>query len=170
MQYKCILQRVKEFDSVQKRADDCTKEPSTIGKFEVYAENGKCVLECYCVENGGESTDTPNLDKRIVAREYKLKWTTTSIALPRKYKNKDKKTGQGLLLYTDELPSFEKRRILIHIGNYPQDTLGCLLLCKYWNGKTGYANNSTLAVEAFYDLVAKEGVENFTLEIREIEK
>lgn len=177
MKFECILQRIAEFNSVIK-PNVSKVESSTIGIFEVFNEKKELVFKSFCVENGGESTDTPNQDKRIVARDYLLKWSPTTITIPPKYRTKSNisKAGKakeefldkGLLLYTNEIPSFEKRRILIHIGNYPQDTEGCLLLCKYWNKKSGFANNSTLAVCEFYDLVANFGAENFTLTIKEI--
>lgn len=40
------------------------------------------------VENGGESTDTPNQDKRIIARTYGLYWTESGVALPADVKPK----------------------------------------------------------------------------------
>lgn len=172
MKFNCVLQRIAEFEDVRK-VPFYDLEPSTIGEFKVFDESGREIFTSFCVENGGESTDTPQRDKRIVAREYFLKWSKTTISIPKKYRDskrvpKEELLGCGLLLWTPKMPSFEKRRVLIHIGNYPQDTEGCLLLCKYWNGKSGYANNSRLAVEEFYDLVAKEGVENFSLVIKEI--
>lgn len=160
--FKCILQRLNEFDNVMK-PNKPKAEGSTIGRFKVYNDETKeNVFSCYCVENAGPSTDTPKQDKRIVAREYKLYWTESSVTLPKEFKPK------CISLYTDELPSFKDRRIHIHIGNYPQDTEGCLLLCHSWNGKVGYANQSTQAIHDFYSLVTKEGIDNFTLLVREI--
>ncbi len=66
------------------------------------------------------------------------------------------------------LPSFRNRRILIHIGNYPQDTEGCLLF-GYKRGN-GAVFESTECIKDFFELVQKEGVENFTLIIKEIKE
>lgn len=161
MAHKIILQRIKEFANIKKPNKEKI-EGSTLGTFNVFDENGKIVFSCYTIENAGESTDTPNQDKRIMPRVYKLYWTTSSVTLPKKYAPK------CLSLYTDELPSFKDRRIHIHIGNYPQDTEGCILLNETSRGD-GIGAGSTAAVGKFYDLVSRVGVENFTLEVREIE-
>lgn len=169
MKYKCVLQRLSEHKNIKKptkaKLEDCT-----LGKFSVYNENGNLVFSCYSLENIGPSTDTPNLDKRIMPRVYNMEWTTTSVCIPKSYKNRDKKTGRGILLTCDEvMPNFRYRRIIIHIGNFPQDTEACILLGLYLSSTKGVINNSTLAVQYFYDLVNKEGIENFSLEVREIE-
>lgn len=161
--YRCVLQRIKEFESVLKPNSQKKAEGSTIGEFKVYHTSSlKPVFECYCVENAGPSTDTPKQDKRIMPRTYSLYWTESSVTLPKEFK------PRCISLYTNDLPSFKDRRIHIHIGNYPQDTEGCLLLCQHWNGRVGYASQSTQAVTEFYRLVAKQGIVNFVLEVREI--
>lgn len=161
------LQRKKEYASVQKPPNAKTgrvykTEPSTIGELTITDESGANIFACVTCENGGPSTDTPNQDKRIVARTYQLYWTESSVSLPKEYKPKCIST------YTDELASHKGRRIHIHIGNYPQDTEGCLLLGQVDNGN-GTIGASTQAVKDFYDLVSKHGIENFRLEVKEIE-
>ena len=159
------LQRIKEYEKVSKPASKSGKtykdEGATIGKFIVHNAKGEEVFSSYCVENIGPSTDTPRQDRRIMPRTYKLYWTQSGVSLPKSYAPK------CLSLYTDELPSFKERRIHIHIGNYPQDTEGCLLL-NYADNKNGSCAQSTKAVEDFYNLVGKEGVENFELVVKEI--
>ena len=170
MRYKVILQRLAEHNNI-KEPPHIKLEDSTIGSFIVYDEVNNEIFKCFSLENIGPSTDTPNKDKRIMPRVYSIEWSETSIAVPKKYKNKigNKNLGRGLLLTCKELPRFRDRRILIHIGNYPQDTEGCILLGMYKSSKDGVINNSTLAIQTLYDLVSKYGAENFQLEIREID-
>lgn len=159
---KVIVQREKEYENIKYPAAQNKVSSSTIGTLKVVNEDNKEIFNCFTLENIGPSTDESGKDKRIVARKYNLEWTSTSIPLPSKY------TGRGLLLTCDkELPSFRNRRILIHIGNYDADTLGCLLLGNK-DGKNGVIFESTDAVLKFYDLVSKYGAENFELEIKEI--
>lgn len=184
--YHVTLQRLKEYKNIKKPNVEKI-EDSTIGEFVVRDDNGKEIWRCFTVENIGESTDTPNLDKRIMPRTYRIKWCFTKVSLPQAYKNVDFNAWSdkveskyherytkygfkniGLLLYTPDLPSFENRTIYIHIGNYPQDTAACLLLNKVDN-KNGTGAQSTLACQEFYDFVLKEGVENFKIKVKEIE-
>ena len=158
--FNIILQRIKAFSNIKK--PKCgTIEGSTLGEFIVFNDKNERVLSCYSIENAGPSTDKSGLDRRIVARDYKLYWTDSSVALPKKYGRK------CVSLYTDALPSFIKRRIHIHIGNYPQDSLGCILL-NYRSLGNGVGSESNKAVEDFYDLIQKEGIANFSLTIKEI--
>lgn len=163
--HKIILKRKKEYENVNKPAkNDKTYKPesSTIGELIIQDESGKEIFKCVTCENGGESTDTPNQDKRIIARAYKLYWTESKVALPKDFKPK------CISLYTDELPSFKERRIHIHIGNYPQDTEGCLLL-GYIDKGDGTIGESTKATNDFYKIVKSNEIQDFTLEIREVE-
>lgn len=79
--YVIELQRIAEYADVKKaRTDSLPAEPSTIGRLKIYDKDKRIIFSCYTCENGGASTDTPNTDKRIVAREYRIMWcfTTTS--------------------------------------------------------------------------------------------
>lgn len=162
-----IIKRRKEYPKVAwYRNDKLLKaEPSTIGDVS-FIKNGKEVYKCVCLENGGPSTDTPRQDKRIVAREYKLYETESTVSLPKEYTiNNGKK--RCISLFTDELKSFKNRRIHIHIGNAPQDTEGCLLFGETDN-KNGTISGSTNAIRKAYTLLFTEGLENCKLKIIEI--
>lgn len=169
--FRCVLQRKKEYFNVKhilEKKSHLDAEDSTIGEFTVTdTDTNKIIFKSFCIENGGPSTDESGQDKRIVARKYLLKWKTpTSITVPDDYNVNGVKTA--IHLYTPELPDFEKRAILIHIGNSPQDTRGCLLLGD-GEDKKGSVTNSSVACKRFYDLVKEKGIENFELEIKEIE-
>lgn len=161
MKYQLELQRLKEFKAVNAKG---TTEPSTIGELTLTSEIGEELFKGYTCENGGPSTDTSNQDKRIVAREYDLEFTDTN-------RNNTDKLGKwkkkALWLKTKELPSFANRRILIHIGNYPQDTLGCILVGKR-EGNNGTVSNSIETIIKLFNTIEKVGVSNVTLIIKEI--
>ena len=84
-------------------------DESTIGNFNIPGTD----IEGYFLEPPGPSTTTPNQNRRIPEGTYNLEWNTGS------------KYPDALRLYNDEVP--RSRAILIHKGNYPTDTLGCLL-------------------------------------------
>ena len=82
-------------------------DQSTTGSF--YIPGTK--ISGYILEPAGPSTTKSGLDRRIPAGTYNVIKNTGS-----KY---------GLRLYNDQVP--QSRAILMHIGNYPGDTEGCLL-------------------------------------------
>ena len=174
--YTLNITRFKEYENVKGSGRNANKpaESSTISKVALY-DNDKpkeILFHCFCLENGGASTDTPKQDKRIIARKYNLEWTYSArnASLAKKYPefyNKDKTRHKAIWLKTKELEFFASRRILIHIGNCPQDTEGCLLF-GYEDNKKGQINNSTQAIYDFFKIVEKIGIENITLNINEI--
>ena len=168
---KIILQRKKEYKDVKWK--DQKPEDSTIGELIVENENGEIIFACVTCENGGESTDTPNKDKRIVAREYYLEWTDSSTngATAKAYPKWKAKNGRNVAVWlkTQSLASFASRRILIHSGNAPTHTLGCILVGYVDNGN-GTCGDSTRCVNDLFLLFAKYGIENFRLEVREIKQ
>ncbi|OEJ13469.1 hypothetical protein BFL38_01600 [Brachyspira hampsonii] len=162
--FKIIIQREKEYQNISKPKSDKKTEGSTIGSLNILDERENNIFNCFTLENIGPSTDEENKDKRIIARNYKLEWTVTSLknVIPKEYNNK------ALLITCDDvLPSFRNRRILIHVGNYPQDTLGCILLGAV-NKDNGIIEQSLKAVKEFYDIISKYGAENFIITINEI--
>lgn len=141
------------------------KEDSTLGSVVLEDVNGKELWKGYSLENIGPSTDTPNQDRRIVAREYQLEWTTTT-------KNSNSKLGKfrnkALLVTCKELPSFRHRRILIHTGNYPQDTEGCILLGKGVDKKQGIILKSVDAINELFAILEKLSIKEVSLKVEEI--
>lgn len=141
------------------------KEDSTLGLVVLEDVNGKELWKGYSLENIGPSTDTPNQDRRIVAREYQLEWTATT-------KNSNSKLGKfrnkALLVTCKELPSFKHRRILIHTGNYPQDTEGCILLGKGVDKKQGIILKSVDAINELFAILEKLSIKEVSLKVEEI--
>ncbi|PCG21043.1 DUF5675 family protein [Brachyspira sp. G79] len=162
--FKIIIQREKEYQNVSKPKSDKKPEGSTVGILYILDEKCNNIFNCFTLENIGPSTDEKEKDRRIIARNYKLEWTVTSLngVVPKEYNNK------ALLITCDDvLPSFRNRRILIHVGNYPQDTLGCILLGAV-NNDNGTIEQSVKAVTEFYNIINKYGAENFVIAINEI--
>lgn len=143
---KIIIKRTDEYKEVSKYDKDGNKigkdEGSTIGVLTLYNDKGESLFTCFTLENSGPSTNESGKDRRILPGEYGLKWTfsTTNGSLSKyhEYWKKSKhvqKVSDGtkgpylaLGLTSKVLPKFESRRILLHVGNYPQDSLGCILL------------------------------------------
>ena len=166
--FQITLQRKKEYKQVAWQ--DKKPEDSTIGELQV-EKDGKVIFKCATCENGGESTDTPNQDKRIVAREYYLEWTDSSTngATAKAYPKWKADNGRNVAVWlkTKELPSFASRRVLIHSGNAPTHTLGCILI-GYTDNGNGTISNSSACVNDLFLLLEHHGIENFKLVIKEI--
>lgn len=171
--YKIVLQRFKEVANVAKPNSTAKKENATLGKLSVLdtKDKDKVLFKCFTLENGGASTDISGQDKRIVSRDYALEWTDSARNgnLAKKYpKFKRGARNTAIWLNCDWiLPKFRARRILIHIGNYPQDTAGCILLGKSCNEKQGWISNSVECVREFYELLEKIDIKNCYLRILE---
>lgn len=105
----------------------------TIGKFKL-EDNGQILLEGYSLEPKGADTTEPNRDRRVPQGLYHVSWHQSV---------KFKRTLP--LLYNEVVP--KKRYILIHAGNFPKDTDGCILLGNRCDEKGVYQSAKTL--EAF---------------------
>ncbi len=176
--YMIILERLKDLEPVIKNNKE---ESGMFGTFRVFErshddnasdseilehyKNKDVLFSCFSLENSGEPTDTPNLDKPIIARDYNLVWSDTSCTVPKEYQNKrcDNKRHEVLQLTNPNDESFKKRKILFHVGNSAHDTLGCILLGMQADDKMIYKSNE--AIKRFFDFVKDKGVENFTLKI-----
>lgn len=160
--YKLVLQRLKEYKNVKDLKGKV--EDSTIGSIKLF-DDDKVLFEGYTCENIGPSTDKPRQDKRIIARTYDLEWTTTT-------KNDNKTLGKwqnnAILLTCDkELPNFRNRRILVHVGNGPGDTEGCILVGES-ETNSGLISKSIVAIIRLFNLIEKIGIDNVKLEVNEI--
>lgn len=184
--YRLIVQREKEYHNVKAIGSGARVKPdeeATISSVRLENESGEAIFKCFCCENGGESTDTPKQDKRVVARKYKLNWSSSGVnggcartftqwqvknpACPIKITDGTQGANVVIWLTTSELPSFAKRRIHIHSGSCPQHTEGCLLFA-YTDNKNGTVSNSAKCINDFFTLANKIGLENIILEIKEI--
>lgn len=156
------IERKKEYKAVkwQWKGKIYKPEDSTISDVSII-KDGNVILKCYCCENGGESTDIPRKDKRVVARKYFLYKTQSNVSLPKKYK------PNCISTYSPEAPNHINRRIHLHIGNCPQNTEGCFLFGMVDN-KNGTIGQSTIAVEKIYDICFKEGLENCYINLIEL--
>lgn len=103
----------------------------TIGKFEL-SDSNTLLLTGYTLEPAGNDTIQSGQDRRIPEGLYNVKW----IMSPRFGK-------VYATLYNDQVS--ENRRILIHPGNYPKDTEGCILLGANYNDTGVFQSKDTIA-------------------------
>lgn len=108
-----------------------TTQP-TKAEFSMYIDGNKWAFEnsnkhktskAYTLERSGPDCITPNLELRILEGRYNAMWHTS----------KQKHKNNVLKLYNDYLS--QDRKILIHSGQYPQNSKGCLLLEEKMGGK-----------------------------------
>ena len=104
------------------RTKDGIDGDSTLGEFKLFSEEGTTLQKGFTLEPAGPDTTEANKDRRIPAGIYNVEWY-----------NSPKYGGIMANLYNKDVPV--TRRILIHVGNYGKDTLGCILLGDGTNGR-----------------------------------
>ncbi|EIE3256421.1 hypothetical protein LDH75_003904 [Escherichia coli] len=123
---------------------------STISTYTVSGST----IKGYILERPGPDTTTSGLRKRIPEGNYKIKWHNSNIASVKSH-------NPVPLLYNASVP--QSRYILIHNGNYPRNTDGCLLI-----GSTrgnDFVGGSVAKLKELKEFITKEGIENFTVSI-----
>lgn len=121
---------------------------STISEFTVSGSD----IKGYFLECPGPDTVTPYLKKRIPDGIYKLVWHTSATFVTHNPVPK--------LFNANVSPS---RDILIHPGNYPRNTKGCLL-----PGTERLLNtvtNSVVMYKKIKNFIMKEGITEFNVSI-----
>lgn len=127
---------------------------STISEFTVPdARDNECD-EGFFLERPGPDTVQSGQRKRIPEGTYQLRWHTTSL-------NSVKKFNPVPLLFNEEVP--ESRYILIHNGNKPDDTDGCLLIGS--SRKTDFVGSSQDHYRKLLRYLRRVGIDNVTLRI-----
>lgn len=135
----------------------------TIGKLYIEGQYFCDTLED--VDRGLKQSDTVSVisSKKVYGKtaiptgEYSV---VTNIVSP-KFKNRQwAKFCNGKLPRLINVPGFEG--ILIHVGNKPEDTLGCILVG--YNKIKGQLIDSTSTFQKLYDIISK--AQNLTIVIR----
>ena len=127
----------------------------TLGRLQIIDDNipnalKSVIFECFTLEPRGEDETRRGLDKRIPQGKYDLRWHDSP-----KFKRR------LLHLYNNEVP--KDRYILIHKGNYPEDTLGCILLGENYSKKGVF--NSTNAFNRFMAIMLKADLSECKLSV-----
>ncbi|WP_297945507.1 DUF5675 family protein [uncultured Campylobacter sp.] len=95
----------------------------TIGKLTI-TDDGKRLFECFTLEPAGGDTTQSGKDRRIPAGRYQMQWH-----------NSPSQKRMCPLLYNELVP--KERYILIHPGNFPKDTAGCILVGENYTAAGG---------------------------------
>ncbi len=139
-----------------------TGKTCVIGKFKVFDDDDKLLLECFSLEEDKEGVER-NKDLRIPEGIYDLKRHSPS-RFENTLRSITKKDDDTMInVYNDEVPA--SRAILIHWGNTDKDTEGCILLGLTKDNNNESVGQSRQACKEFYDLMYKQDLSKIQLEI-----
>lgn len=122
---------------------------STVSEFAISGTD----IKGFFLECPGPDTVMLNLKKRIPEGSYSLIWHNSG---------RFKKHSPTPLLFNAQVPS--NRLILIHPGNKPQDTEGCLL--PGTNRNINEVTKSVVLYDKLKNLMIEKGIHNFKVFIR----
>lgn len=125
-------------------------EQSTISRFSISGST----LQGYILERPGPDTIQEGLMLRIPEGDYDLSWRTVG-AFAQKY---------GKVAQLSNYQVSLKRLILIHPGNFPSDSEGCLLPGR--TKDTDYVGDSISTFKKIYSFIEKKGIENVKVSIK----
>ncbi|EAH8114285.1 hypothetical protein FLR51_07830 [Campylobacter coli] len=139
-----------------------TGKTCVIGKFKVFSDDDKLLLESFSLEEDKEGVER-NKDLRIPEGIYDLKRHSPS-RFENTLRSITKKDDDTMInVYNDEVPA--SRAILIHWGNTDKDTQGCILLGLTKDNNNESVGQSRQACKEFYDLMYKQDLSKIQLEI-----
>ena len=115
----------------------------TIGKLSIVDE-GKKLFSCFTLEPAGGDTTERGKDRRIPAGRYQMEWHNSS-----------RQKRMCPLLYNELVP--KSRYILIHPGNFPKDTAGCILVGE--NYTAAGVTNSVKTFNALFKICIGKHIE-----------
>lgn len=115
----------------------------TIGKLTI-VDDGKRLFECFTLEPAGGDTTQRGKDRRIPAGRYQMQW----------YASPSQKR-MCPLLWNESVP--KDRYILIHPGNFPQKTSGCILVGDGYS--SAGVSNSVQTYNAFFKICTGKHIE-----------
>ncbi|ECC2773342.1 hypothetical protein JNQ60_001692 [Campylobacter coli] len=133
-----------------------------IGKFKVFDDDDKLLLECFSLEEDKEGVER-NKDLRIPEGIYDLKRHSPS-RFENTLRSITKKDDDTMINVFNEKVPFD-RHILIHWGNTDKDTQGCILLGLTKDNNNESVGQSRQACKEFYDLMYKQDLSKIQLEI-----